>query len=67
MVAHIRTSSHRLRCKIGRWKKPKEYFKHGTCQVCGSKDAEIEKYFFNRCGGYNEIKSVSLLENVSWT
>lgn len=65
LIAQLRTSSHQLRCKMGRWKVPKEEWENRTCLFCDTGAIETKHYFVMECPTYSDIKSgySEMLEN----
>ena len=68
LIAQLRTNSHHLQCKTGRWKRPKEAWEERVCTFCTSGAVESEKHFILECDVFKDIRESygNMLALVSW-
>ena len=56
-IAKIRTNSHDLHSKTGRWAVPKTPWMERICHICENRNIEDENHFLLECPAYNHIRS----------
>jgi len=68
LIAQLRTNSHQLRCKTGRWKRPKEVWEERVCIFCSSGKVETKKHFILECEAFKDNKEsyADTLAASSW-
>ena len=54
LISQLSTKSHQLRCKIGRWKKPKEVWEQRVCTFFTFRAVELEKHFIFECDAFRD-------------